>query len=111
MTPTDPIQRGEHTPRLAEGQEPMRQYRSQNLPPEPGPPSSACFLSPSRFFRLNQTDEGPDAVIYSSWRSRQMEKLPTEAVELYNLFIHGVISRRAFMDGVQKFAVGGLAAA
>jgi len=38
-------------------------------------------------------------------------KLPSEAVELYNLFIHGVISRRAFMDGVQKFAVGGLAAA
>jgi carboxymethylenebutenolidase len=30
-------------------------------------------------------------------------------VELYNLFIHGVISRRAFMEGVQKFAVGGLA--
>jgi len=38
-------------------------------------------------------------------------KLPSEAVELYNLFIHGVISRRAFMDGVQKFAVGGLTAA
>ncbi len=36
-------------------------------------------------------------------------KLPSEAVELYNLFIHGVISRRAFMEGVQKFAVGGLA--
>jgi carboxymethylenebutenolidase len=38
-------------------------------------------------------------------------KLPSEAIELYNLFIHGVISRRAFMDGLQKFAVGGLAAA
>ena len=37
-------------------------------------------------------------------------KLPSEAVELYNLFIHGVISRRAFMDGVQKVAAGGLAA-
>jgi len=37
-------------------------------------------------------------------------KVPPEAVELYNLFIHGVISRRAFMDSVQKFAVGGLAA-
>lgn len=37
-------------------------------------------------------------------------KLPSEAVELYNLFIHGVISRRTFMDGLQKFAVGGLAA-
>ena len=37
-------------------------------------------------------------------------KLPSEAIELYNLFIHGEISRRAFMDGVQRFA-GGLAAA
>jgi carboxymethylenebutenolidase len=38
-------------------------------------------------------------------------KLPSEAVELYNLFIHGVISRRTFMDGLQKFTVGGLTAA
>jgi carboxymethylenebutenolidase len=38
-------------------------------------------------------------------------KLPEEAVELYNLFIHGVISRRAFLDGVQRFAIGGLTAA
>jgi carboxymethylenebutenolidase len=38
-------------------------------------------------------------------------KLPSEAIELYNLFIHGVISRRAFMDGVQKLAVAGLTAA
>src|ERR1700689_2500753 len=38
-------------------------------------------------------------------------KLPGEAIALYNLFIHGVISRRDFMDGVQRFAVGGLAAA
>jgi carboxymethylenebutenolidase len=38
-------------------------------------------------------------------------KLPSEAIELYNLYIHGEISRRAFMDGVQRFAVGGLAVA
>ena len=38
-------------------------------------------------------------------------QVPGEAVELYNLFIHGVISRRSFMEGVQKFAVGGLAVA
>lgn len=37
-------------------------------------------------------------------------KLPREAIELYNLFIHGEISRRDFMDGVQRLAVGGLAA-
>ncbi len=38
-------------------------------------------------------------------------KLPPEAVELYNLFIHGKINRRDFMDGVQRLAVGGLGAA
>jgi carboxymethylenebutenolidase len=38
-------------------------------------------------------------------------KLPGEAIELYNLYIHGEISRRDFMDGVQRFAIGGLAAA
>lgn len=38
-------------------------------------------------------------------------KLPDEAIELYNLFIHGVISRRTFLNGVQKFAIGGLTAA
>lgn len=38
-------------------------------------------------------------------------KLPAEAIQLYNLFIHGEISRRDFMERVQKFAVGGLAVA
>lgn len=38
-------------------------------------------------------------------------KLPREAIDLYNLFIHDVIGRREFMNGVQKFAVGGLTAA
>src|ERR1051325_9070465 len=38
-------------------------------------------------------------------------KLPSEAIELYNLFIHGEISRREFMERVQRFAVGGLALA
>src|SRR5450432_1762735 len=34
-----------------------------------------------------------------------------QAIELYNRFIHGEISRRDFMDGLQRFAVGGLAVA
>jgi carboxymethylenebutenolidase len=40
----------------------------------------------------------------------QKPKLPIEAVQLYNQFIHGDMSRRAFMDGIQRIA-GGLAAA
>jgi carboxymethylenebutenolidase len=33
-------------------------------------------------------------------------KLPREAIELYNDVIHGEISRRAFMEGVQQLAGG-----
>src|SRR3977135_3108822 len=35
-------------------------------------------------------------------------KLPNEAIELYNRYIHGEISRRDFLDGVKRFAVAGL---
>ncbi len=38
-------------------------------------------------------------------------KLPGEAIELYNLFIHGEINRRDFMEGLQRFAIGGVTAA
>src|SRR6202051_4982693 len=38
-------------------------------------------------------------------------KLPTEAIQLYNLFIHGEISRRDFLHGVERFSVAGLTAA
>jgi carboxymethylenebutenolidase len=37
-------------------------------------------------------------------------KLPVEAVELYNQFIHGGMSRRSFMDRIQRLAIGGMAA-
>jgi carboxymethylenebutenolidase len=37
-------------------------------------------------------------------------KVPSEAVALYNKFIHGGMSRRAFMSDLKKFAVGGWAA-
>ncbi len=37
-------------------------------------------------------------------------QLPSEAIELYNKFIHGGMSRRAFMNGVKRLAIGGLAA-
>ena len=37
-------------------------------------------------------------------------QLPTEAIELYNRYIHGEISRRAFLNGVKRFAVAGLTA-
>ena len=38
-------------------------------------------------------------------------KVPSEAIELYNLFIHGEISRRDFMDRLPRFAAGGLTVA
>ena len=42
--------------------------------------------------------------------SEKEPKLPKEAILLYNDFIHGEISRRSFVDGVKKLAIGGLAA-
>ena len=35
-------------------------------------------------------------------------KLPAQAIELYNRYIHGEIPRREFLNGVSRFAVGGL---
>ena len=35
-------------------------------------------------------------------------KLPSEAIELYNWYIHGEISRRDFLNGAKRFAVAGL---
>jgi len=40
----------------------------------------------------------------------QTRKIPAEAVELYTRFIHGEISRRDFLNGVERFAVAGLTA-
>ena len=42
--------------------------------------------------------------------SASAPKLPREAILLYNDFIHGEISRRSFVNGVKKLAIGGLAA-
>jgi len=38
------------------------------------------------------------------------KRVPAEAVDLYTRFIHGEVSRRDFLAGVQRFAVGGLTA-
>jgi carboxymethylenebutenolidase len=37
-------------------------------------------------------------------------KLPTECIVLYNQYIHGDIGRRAFLNGVKRFAIAGLSA-
>ena len=34
--------------------------------------------------------------------------LPPEAIELYNVYIHGGMTRRDFLDGAKRFAIGGL---
>jgi carboxymethylenebutenolidase len=41
----------------------------------------------------------------------QSRKIPAEAVDLYTRFIHGEISRRDFLHGVERYAVTGLTAA
>ena len=41
----------------------------------------------------------------------QKPKIPLEAIELYNRFIHGEISRRDFFDNAKRFAIAGVTAA
>ena len=41
---------------------------------------------------------------------KQKRTVPFEAVEIYNQYIHGEISRRKFLSGVKKFAAVGLSA-
>ena len=36
---------------------------------------------------------------------------PQEVLKLFDQYVHGLIDRRAFMDGVSRFAVGGMTAA
>jgi carboxymethylenebutenolidase len=42
--------------------------------------------------------------------SKERRTVPPAAIELYNRYVHGEISRRAFLDGARRFAVAGLTA-
>lgn len=41
---------------------------------------------------------------------KQARDFPQEVLNLFDQYVHGVIDRRAFLDGARKFAVGGLTA-
>jgi carboxymethylenebutenolidase len=42
---------------------------------------------------------------------RKASDFPPELLDLFDSYVHGGLSRRAFLDGAQKFAVGGITAA
>jgi len=42
--------------------------------------------------------------------SKERRTVPAAAIELYNQYVHGEISRRAFLDRARQFAVAGLSA-
>lgn len=42
--------------------------------------------------------------------SKEKRTVPVEAIELYNEYVHGEISRRTFLNRVKQFAVAGLTA-
>src|ERR1700756_5745571 len=42
---------------------------------------------------------------------KRASDFPQELLNLFDCYVHGQISRRDFMDGAQKFAVGGVTAA
>lgn len=41
---------------------------------------------------------------------KKASDFPQELLDLFDLYVHGDIDRRAFLDGAQKFAVGGVTA-
>ena len=41
---------------------------------------------------------------------KEKRTVPFEAIEVYNQYIHGEISRRKFLSGVKKFTAVGLSA-
>jgi carboxymethylenebutenolidase len=41
---------------------------------------------------------------------KKASDFPQELLNLFDVYVHGGMSRRAFLDGVQKFAVGGVSA-
>jgi carboxymethylenebutenolidase len=42
---------------------------------------------------------------------KKASDFPKELLDLFDEYIHGGVSRRDFLDGAQKFAVGGVTAA
>src|ERR1700679_1181579 len=42
---------------------------------------------------------------------KKASDFPQELLNLFDKYVHGGINRRAFLDGAQKFAVGGVTAA
>lgn len=42
--------------------------------------------------------------------NKERRTVPVEAIQIYNDYIHGEISRRKFLSGLKKFAVAGLSA-
>src|SRR5206468_6182209 len=41
---------------------------------------------------------------------KQASEFPQELLNLFDLYVHGEIDRREFLEGAKKFAVGGLTA-
>src|SRR5580700_4096 len=46
----------------------------------------------------------------ASMERKKASDFPQELLNLFDLYVHGEINRRAFLDGAQKFAVGGVTA-
>src|SRR5262249_40391456 len=62
-----------------------------------------------RYTRLRETH------ILNLRETRHMQRktandYPQELLNLFDTYVHGVIDRRAFLEGAQKFAIGGMTA-
>jgi carboxymethylenebutenolidase len=62
-------------------------------------------IQPSRVLESQSNQEG------NRMERKKASDFPRELLDLFDGYVHGGISRREFMEGAQKFAVGGVTAA
>src|SRR5215471_8267095 len=79
-----------------------------------GAPSGPSALVDLKLFSIKFSREKPDFYLYS-YKGELMERkkatdFPQELLDLFDHYVHGEISRRRFLDGAAKYAVGGLTA-
>ena len=65
-----------------------------------------CFANPVNLFDNN----GSNTMSSKERSEKERRTVPVEAIELYNQYVHGEISRRTFLNRAKQFVVAGLTA-
>src|SRR5205085_2841291 len=89
-------------------------------PPRCWPISTVCrracsncraVIAPRRRWPAQPPNKPAAASGRAPMERKKASDFPQELLNLFDRYVHGGISRRGFLDGAQKFAVGGLTTA